>query len=234
MSILVATCIVCRASGTLPRINAGFSSNAGRLRNAEVLELGSGTGVVGIVAALMGAHVTLTDVPGAVPALISNIDRNREAIEAAGGTAVGKSWDWTTSFESYPLPTHSDGSHANGGGVPESASSSFILGSDLVYAPRQSAPLAKALKSAATSRPGSVILLAHKHRSEETDLALLGSLISAGLTVEKEPSVQMMASVEGDSGSQIAGNMTPLQRVLEKNPNISVYRLLSIECNHDH
>jgi hypothetical protein len=36
--------------------------------------------------------------------------------------------------------------------------------------------------------------------------------------------VQMMASLAGDQ-LQLAGNMTPLQRVLEKHPNVSIFQL---------
>ena len=40
----------------------------------RVLELGSGTGVVGLTAAAMGAQVTLTDKPGLLEHLQKNIE----------------------------------------------------------------------------------------------------------------------------------------------------------------
>lgn len=39
-----------------------------------MLELGSGTGVVGLAAALLGAHVTLTDLPHLLPGIRRNVE----------------------------------------------------------------------------------------------------------------------------------------------------------------
>ncbi|XP_061583440.1 EEF1A lysine methyltransferase 3-like [Cololabis saira] len=46
------------------------------LRGRRVIELGSGTGVVGILAARLGAEVTLTDLPLALPQLQANVLAN--------------------------------------------------------------------------------------------------------------------------------------------------------------
>ncbi|KAK6949160.1 hypothetical protein Daesc_009234 [Daldinia eschscholtzii] len=52
----------------------------------DVLELGSGTGLLGMAAAaIWQANVVLTDLPTIVPNLAHNIERNRSAIEALGG-----------------------------------------------------------------------------------------------------------------------------------------------------
>ncbi|XP_029989341.1 EEF1A lysine methyltransferase 3 [Sphaeramia orbicularis] len=46
------------------------------LRGKRIIELGSGTGLVGIMAARLGATVTLTDLPVALPQLQANVSAN--------------------------------------------------------------------------------------------------------------------------------------------------------------
>ncbi|KAJ8260183.1 hypothetical protein GJAV_G00178030 [Gymnothorax javanicus] len=46
------------------------------LKGKRVIELGAGTGIVGILAARLGAEVTLTDLPHAVPQLQKNVSAN--------------------------------------------------------------------------------------------------------------------------------------------------------------
>lgn len=52
----------------------------------KILELGSGTGLVGIAAAaLLRAHVTLTDLPNVLPNLQFNTELNSSVISSCGG-----------------------------------------------------------------------------------------------------------------------------------------------------
>lgn len=67
-----------------------------QLQGVKVLELGSGTGIAGVVAAACGAHVTLTDLPAAQPLLCTNISRNRQLIQSAGGSATAAVLDWSS------------------------------------------------------------------------------------------------------------------------------------------
>ncbi|XP_026163005.1 EEF1A lysine methyltransferase 3 [Mastacembelus armatus] len=53
-----------------------FGERPEELRGKRVIELGAGTGVVGILAARLGAAVTLTDLPLALPQLQTNVSAN--------------------------------------------------------------------------------------------------------------------------------------------------------------
>lgn len=81
---------------SLPRIGATtlfrlFDESFGQ-PGPRVLELGSGTGLLGIAAAAVWrVHVTLTDLPGIVDNLKNNAERNAALVEERGGSlTVGR------------------------------------------------------------------------------------------------------------------------------------------------
>lgn len=58
--------------------------HAGQVRGCRCLDLGAGTGIVGICAALLGADVTLTDTASCLPLLKQNVESHNDAITEAG------------------------------------------------------------------------------------------------------------------------------------------------------
>ncbi|OTB05052.1 hypothetical protein M426DRAFT_320112 [Hypoxylon sp. CI-4A] len=75
---------------SLGKIAEGYLSHLlrseGPNQSLDVLELGSGTGLLGMAAAaIWQANVVLTDLPDIVPNLTYNIETNRSAIETLGG-----------------------------------------------------------------------------------------------------------------------------------------------------
>ncbi|KZF22012.1 putative glucose-inducible SAM-dependent methyltransferase Rrg1 [Xylona heveae TC161] len=87
-----------------------------------ILELGAGTGLVGMAAATVwGAHVHLTDLPEIVENLSRNAETNRARIAEHGGSVSTGVLDWT----------HYSGVE----GVPSTGRYSIILAADPIYSP---------------------------------------------------------------------------------------------------
>ena len=91
----------------------------------SVLELGSGTGVAGLAAALCGAQVVLSDLPAAVSLLKRNVDRNSRAVELSGGSAKVRTLDYREPLTDSYWRTFD-----------------LIIGTDLVWQETQCAALA--------------------------------------------------------------------------------------------
>ncbi|XP_061704652.1 protein N-lysine methyltransferase METTL21D-like [Cydia pomonella] len=88
-------CVVWDASLVLAKYLETMCQNKPEfLSGIRVLELGSGLGVVGLTAATLGAQVTLTDLPEALPLLRLNINENKSKISSMGGYAIAESLVW--------------------------------------------------------------------------------------------------------------------------------------------
>ncbi|KAG8007922.1 EEF1A lysine methyltransferase 3 [Nibea albiflora] len=77
-----------------------FEEQAVEVRGKRVIELGAGTGVVGILAARLGAVVTLTDLPLALSQLQANVSDNTPSSgwPASVPTVLPLSWDQKMEF----------------------------------------------------------------------------------------------------------------------------------------
>ncbi|XP_046543037.1 protein N-lysine methyltransferase METTL21A-like isoform X1 [Haliotis rubra] len=70
------------------------------VRQKQVVELGAGTGLVGIVASYLGGHVTVTERREAMPNLSKTVDTNR--VDSCPGSITVKELDWTTDLSAHP------------------------------------------------------------------------------------------------------------------------------------
>lgn len=140
----------------------------------RVLELGAGTGLVGIAAAcIWGAEVTLTDLSGILPNLEGNIRQNAELIAQSDGQTAVKILDW-----------------ADASLVPRSESLRFpvIVAADPIYSTEHPKILVEAVvRWLALSNEARFIVelpLRDGYNSERADLKKC--LKDAGLVIEGE------------------------------------------------
>ncbi|CAB1315163.1 unnamed protein product [Coregonus sp. 'balchen'] len=92
-----------------------FEEKSLNLKGKRIIELGAGTGIVGILAARLGADVTLTDLPLAVPQLQSNVSAN---MPSSGWPSVAPSvlpLSWGQDQHIFPMDWD------------------MVLGADIVY-----------------------------------------------------------------------------------------------------
>jgi D-xylulose reductase len=90
----------------------------------QVLELGSGTGLVGLAMAGLGADVLLTDLPSICSNLEHNVHQNHEVVSGNGGAARAAMLDWTRPHICEPLQGDDEG-------IPEKFP--VILAADSLY-----------------------------------------------------------------------------------------------------
>lgn len=97
----------------------------------KILELGSGTGLVGIAAAVtLGSEVTVTDLPHVIPNLQFNVDANTDVIADHGGTVRAAPLRWGEEEDMEVIGRDYD----------------LVLASDVVYHDHLYDPLMKTLR----------------------------------------------------------------------------------------
>ncbi|XP_077297923.1 protein N-lysine methyltransferase METTL21D-like [Arctopsyche grandis] len=123
----------------------------------KVLELGAGVGCVGLTAATLGAEVTLTDLPEALPLLKHNIVENKSTLVSQGGFATVEALSWGD--------VESD--------VIKNTAFDYVLLADCVYYTESIDPLINTLKSVnqnASKKP--CIILSQELRDSEIQMGL--------------------------------------------------------------
>ncbi|XP_053868878.1 protein-lysine methyltransferase METTL21C isoform X1 [Malaclemys terrapin pileata] len=138
------------------------------LKDKKVLEIGAGTGLVSIVASILGAYVTATDLPEVLENLKLNISRNTQNMNIHQPEVRKLVWGEDLN-EDFPKSTH----HYD-----------FILASDVVYHHTSLDPLLTTMVY--LCQPGTVLLWANKFRFS-TDfefLEKLGNILIVTLLAE--------------------------------------------------
>lgn len=122
----------------------------------RILELGSGTGFVGIAAAaIIGARVTLTDLPHVLPNLRFNADANSHAVAARGGAVDVRQLRWGEDEDAADFLLD---------GVP---AFDAVLASDVVYYEHLIDPLLRTLRALVKGEVAFV--MAHLRRWKKRD-----------------------------------------------------------------
>ncbi|KAF7665811.1 hypothetical protein LDENG_00130720 [Lucifuga dentata] len=109
-----------------------------------VLELGAGTGVVGLMAATLGAHVTVTDLEDLQTLLKVNIQHNQALISS--GSMSAKVLKWGEDVSDFLPPPH------------------YVLMADCIYYEQSIVPLVESLKVLAG--PETCIICCYEQRTE--------------------------------------------------------------------
>ena len=140
-------------------------------RSARALELGAGTGVVGLTAAFFGAEVTLTDLPRQLPLLRRNVEAN-----GLEHTEV-RELDWSDEQQRTMAMGDWD----------------LILGSDVAYDPMLFEPLVQTLRAQSTEKTTIYLALADREEEDEpkvSDFVACASGFEVEVVCEGRPEPQ--------------------------------------------
>ncbi|XP_035488234.1 EEF1A lysine methyltransferase 3-like [Scophthalmus maximus] len=123
-----------------------FEEQCVELRGKRILELGAGTGVVGILAARLGAAVTLTDLPLALPQLQANVSANMPSSGWPSPPPTVLPLSWGEDHMNFPSDWD------------------LVLCADIIYLPETYPLLVETL--AHLCKNGAVVYLSSKMRKE--------------------------------------------------------------------
>ena len=138
------------------------------VRGKRVLELGCGTGIVGITAACLGADTLLTDIATVTQHAQCNVDANAVRIHNGQGSASCCALEWEATQESCVLLENYN----------------VVLGADLIYASKDIAPLSQVLQTVTQHSSQASIIIAHKDRNSNITQALIAELLSKNISLQ--------------------------------------------------
>ncbi|TUB36337.1 Protein N-lysine methyltransferase METTL21A [Bagarius yarrelli] len=125
------------------------------LKNRTAIELGAGTGLVGIVTALLGADVTITDRSAALPILESNVKQNVPP-HLQGAVRVSE-LTWGEGLARYPAGSYD-----------------LILGADIVYLEETFSALLSTLEHLSSETTEVLLACRIRYERDERFLSMLG------------------------------------------------------------
>ncbi|KAL1265167.1 hypothetical protein QQF64_003194 [Cirrhinus molitorella] len=141
-----------------------FESMSLDLSGMRIIELGGGTGLVGIVAARLGAHVMITDLPFAISQIERNIALNTPLSGWPSDAPVVSVLSWGLDHCRF------------------TSSWDFVLGADIVYMPETFPLLLDTLVH--LCRDGAVVYLASTMRREQGAQDFYDSVLPQMFNVE--------------------------------------------------
>ena len=144
------------------------------VRGKQVLELGCGTGLVGITSACLGADVTLTDIAAIVPHTKYNIQCNQQLIQSGHGTAAEAALDWNSPSSSPSILAKQY---------------DLLVGADLIYAVKDIGPLTDTLQQLWQHSSDCPVTIAHKIRSLPATNQFLAQLRQVGYSLDEAETV---------------------------------------------
>lgn len=137
--------------------------------NKEVLELGCGTGIVGITTAVLGAHAVMTDIPDVLGEAQTNIDLNSNLLTESQGSVDLAILDWNNP-QNELLDMNYD----------------YVVGSDLIYSEGAIRPLAGVVARLAGKGNRPRVYMCHCHRSAQLDTAMAQGFADVGLRLQPQ------------------------------------------------
>ncbi|KAI8852784.1 putative methyltransferase-domain-containing protein [Chytridium lagenaria] len=134
-------------------------SSSLNITGKRLIELGSGRGIVGIAASILGAHTTLSDVEAVVPDIHEIVKLNDVEAEVVA-------LDWTDSKETVKELRREKGFE-------------FVVAADVVWVSELIRPLVETIRALMSKE--TTLVLAHQTRSTRGDEILFAEMRKAGL-----------------------------------------------------
>jgi hypothetical protein len=128
-----------------------FAHSARSFAGKNVIDLGCGTGIVGIALAAVGARVWLTDIGVGVAIAKCNSAANAKTIHDHSGTAIAQELDWNCFSESSLVA------------LPSSGSVDAIIACEVVYNNEAFAPLLHVLTGLSSKATITYLVLRQRH-----------------------------------------------------------------------